>query len=432
MLDRPLDGFETLFRVAGHVVRLNVLVAARVRGPLDAKVLRGALDAVQRSQPMLRARVVDAPEGPRWAEGVPALPLDVVPRPGREAWVAVAERALDRRFDLAAGPLAAATLLQGEEGEHDVLVVFHHLIGDAGSSVPLMRDLLTAAAALAHGQAPALPLHAPQPSIRDLSPLPPGSSAARKAARRELLRMLLGAFHPPAALRPDAQAAHGERRTRIVPRGLVSAVTARLAARCRAEGTTVTGALGAALAIALAEERGAPSRFEVGIPVNMRPQAKVLDPEAFGFYALSVVAQPLARPGDALWPLAREVRGAIEAEIARGAPWGLLALVEANRQRTLQQGRAQAERRTERKRGTIALTNLGRVEAPQTLGPIEWETFHFAVSTDGAGVGIVLTATTFRGALRLNLVHPVPLVAPPRGDRIAERVVALLLDAAGS
>ncbi|AZQ32224.1 amino acid adenylation domain-containing protein [Streptomyces cyaneochromogenes] len=142
-----LHGFE------GPSATYNIPVALRLSGVLDEAALRLALaDVVARHESL---RTVFAED----AEGSHQVVLDA-DRAGAELTVVDTDagrleeelgRAARTVFDLAVDLPLRASLLRLDEDEHVLVVVVHHIAGDAWSMGPLARDLTAAYASRASG-----------------------------------------------------------------------------------------------------------------------------------------------------------------------------------------------------------------------------------------------------------------------------------------
>lgn len=429
-MDRPLDGFELVYYAASSVARINGNGIARVRGPLQPALLRPALDALQRRHPMLGVRIVERQGVPHWTSiGTPPIPLDVEPRRGPDHWKDAVDRLLNDRFDLARGPLLRCVVLHGQDGVHDIILAFHHIIGDGMSTISAFDDLLRAHARLAAGQDPGLEPLPEVPPLRDLSPMPVRGLRGRLVVLREVLHLLnLFRKAKPQVLRWDARVPREQRHSRLISHVVPLAEAEAIAARSRKEGTTITGALTAALLWALAEDVGGPSPTVMcSIPANLRPHLKAIPPPAFGYYAWGFGTIQNFAPAQRFWDVARAVRQDVDRELARGGLWRSLAILEWQGPRTLKQGPEKLLRSLDQS-GANSVSNVGRVQLAQH-GNLVWEDLQFWGSADGAGAGIGLVATTIGDHMTLNFVHPEPLVAAARGDRIAARTLALLREA---
>jgi amino acid adenylation domain-containing protein len=142
----------------------NLPNAVRIHGPLDAAVLQRALDEIVRRHEALRS-VFPTVEGrpvqralPHTALHLPLEDLSALPPLAREA--ALRERVLaesQRPFDLAAGPVFRPALLRLGDDDHALLLMMHHVSGDAWSNGVLFREMGALYEAFAAGRPSPLP-----------------------------------------------------------------------------------------------------------------------------------------------------------------------------------------------------------------------------------------------------------------------------------
>ncbi|MFL6333082.1 MAG: condensation domain-containing protein, partial [Pyrinomonadaceae bacterium] len=133
-----------LHRIAPDSAAYNVAAAARVRGPLDATVLRDAFRALAERHPSLRTTFEARDGSPvqllSETGEVSFEQLDASGLAEAEWRELLAERA-QRPFDLAAGPLLRVGLLERAADEHILLLVAHHIVIDFWSLAILLREL---------------------------------------------------------------------------------------------------------------------------------------------------------------------------------------------------------------------------------------------------------------------------------------------------
>ncbi|SEH04138.1 amino acid adenylation domain-containing protein, partial [Nonomuraea solani] len=142
-----------------HGGSYNIPAAVRLTGRLDRDALRGALADLVARHETLRTVYPDSAEGP-WQQVLAA----------GQAQAGLAERDVDagqlagvladaaaRPFDLTRDPPLRATLFTLSATEHVLLVVLHHIAGDALSMPPFWRDLATAYRARLTGGEPGWP-----------------------------------------------------------------------------------------------------------------------------------------------------------------------------------------------------------------------------------------------------------------------------------
>ncbi|HET8643043.1 MAG TPA: amino acid adenylation domain-containing protein, partial [Pseudonocardiaceae bacterium] len=138
----------------------NLPFAYRLRGPLDVRALRGAIDELVGRHEALRTAVVTV--GGRATQVVvpPAaveLRIEVAPDgPDAGAELARLLRQEARRpFDLGAPPLLRALLVRAGPDDHVLLITTHHIVSDGWSQAVVDREL---AAAYAGEPLPDLPV----------------------------------------------------------------------------------------------------------------------------------------------------------------------------------------------------------------------------------------------------------------------------------
>lgn len=410
-VERPLDGLERLFWLLGRAAVFNIVASARLEGPLAAEDLRRALDAAQRRHPLLGARIALREHGPVFTAGAGPIPLRVEPLGPGEAWMRAMEEELHAPFS-DDGPLARGTLLQGADS-HVLLVAFHHAIGDGFAAWSLLTDLVR----VASGQHAALP------------PLPPLPGMAQMLPARDFGLPMPPPAAPPARLPQDDDVTPGERRTRLLQRHIEAEQLEALAARARAEGTTVQGALAAAMLQAAALEAGG-KRATLGLnsPLNLRDRLTQPVGAAFGLFAFAPPLFLEADPAAPLWGLAREVRARLRALAETDAALAVLAQLEVRVPREANAAQAMPGRIAAQPPVAVGVTNLGRVP-PAPAGPLRVRSFDCAASLELAGASVVVYAATFEGRLALTFMHPEPVVGRARAARIADQVVARLLGA---
>ncbi|MFE0152287.1 amino acid adenylation domain-containing protein [Nonomuraea sp. NPDC059007] len=140
-----------LDRLAGGDSSYTMVVAARLRGPLDVTALTRALGELAARHESLRTVFPEVGETPM-AEVRLAVPVDLEVVETDEAGLAglISARA-DASFDLARGPLFRASLLRLAPADQVLVMTMHHLIGDAWSvervMFPQLDELYTAFAA---------------------------------------------------------------------------------------------------------------------------------------------------------------------------------------------------------------------------------------------------------------------------------------------
>ncbi|HEV7516277.1 MAG TPA: amino acid adenylation domain-containing protein, partial [Thermoanaerobaculia bacterium] len=258
----------------------NIPMAFRLRGGLDAEVLKASLKGIVARHEALRTtfRVEEGKPGqvisPSSEVALPVVDLRALPHGVRPTQaLRLAGEEARRPFDLARGPLLRAGLLVLGEADQVVLLSMHHIVSDAWSMDILVRELGAFYGALSRGLLPSLP------------PLPVQYADFAGWQRRwlsgEVLeaelsywRSQLGGAPPALELptdrsRPAVQTWRGATRPLSLPSGL----GAELRALSRRQGTTLFMTLLAGFQALLHRYTGQ-EKIAVGTPIAGRTQVQ--------------------------------------------------------------------------------------------------------------------------------------------------------------
>jgi hypothetical protein len=303
---RPLGAVEQAFWLKDQCTPYHFAVCAEIEGATTIAAWRSALAMVQRRHPHFSVRIDVDSSGVSWffpAKDV-ALPLRVV-MSDNPRWEAEMARELAIPFESRQAPLVRAVLLFRPYRSFLVLVAYHS-IADTKSLVFAIRDALQAL------------------SGQQLDPLPPIGP----------LDTMLQPFQAPAGASDQATfaaagplEAYRDRDTAVpVIKALVMApkLTDRLRQRCRAEGTTVHGALVAASVEAgrHLSDRLKGSTITVGSVVDVRTAVGGDEHVALLSGGGSIAVEP---PMQDFWDIARFARHSIAPMQSPVAMAGLMA-----------------------------------------------------------------------------------------------------------
>ena len=259
--------------------RYHIPFALRLAGPLDRSALEEALSDVVTRHEILRTRFAETQGVPR-QEIVPEMPrpvlgpADVDPQQLTE----VLRAAAARRFDLTADTPLRAELYRLGPQDHVLLLVLHHIAGDARSVTLLASDLSRAYATRREGSVPVvgeLPVQYADFSVWQQHWMETdgvtGPAAQIEFWTRALDRLPEVLDLPLDRSRPMVSSFHGD----TVEFRLPPALHAQVTALARSHRVTVFMVMQAALATLLTR-LGAGTDIPVGTPVSGR-EADALD-----------------------------------------------------------------------------------------------------------------------------------------------------------
>ncbi len=271
----------------------NIPTAVRLSGPLDRAALAQAITDVCVRHEALRTVFPEDDGHPRQSilepGSLPAI-LSVVEHVAGDLDEAIIAAAA-RGFDIAAEVPVRATLFAAEPHEHVLLVVQHHVAGDAWSLAPFYRDLAVAYAARCAGRMPdfsELPVQYADYALWQRELLgdesdPQSLAAGQLTFWRETLANLPAQIDLPLDRpRPAVATYAGD----LVELRLSAAIHREISALARSCGATVFMVLQAALA-ALLTKLGAGTDIPLGTPIAGRTD-EALD-DLVGFFINTLV-----------------------------------------------------------------------------------------------------------------------------------------------
>lgn len=412
---------RTIWRL-DRIASLHNVMVAEIRGALSPSALREPLRRLARRHPLLRVKVSGVEPLRFIGDGVPELAMRVVARSSDTTWQEVFDEELNRPFLPSDAPLARVVLVSGE-ARSELLITFHHLIGDGFSGVIMLRELLADAGQLASGAS--LPELAPLPERPELGALMPDE--ARGVRQLPALRRLLGrTLAGRQARKLEVAAAPPEaRRTRVSYHTLSLEQTSQLLARARAEGVTLQAVIAAALLLASAEDLALeePAPIACFHAVSLRTRLAPPVHEDVGlFVSQATTYQVVGRAMD-LWQVARGVRRELGAAIEEALFTLPMLGLFLPRWGDVQ---ARLERRMDgASPASIGVTNLGRIQVPEQYGPLRLERLQAAPGL-GLAAQLLVYSSTFGGRLTCNLMYSEPRVSAPRARQLHDRLLGRL------
>jgi hypothetical protein len=230
-LVRPLGYCERFFYLYSLAFPVHFCLVAQIEGALDSTRLAAALEQVRNRHSALRVCIVDDAEmGPAFFRTDNPIELHSASAETAADWRRVVERELSLPFGTFPGPLMRATALWASDGTA-IILTFHHAIVDALSGTRILHDVMRALAGQSLEVLPPLP-----PVEKMIAGFVPHSIVVREGTSRHDISQAYDraaqGFEKFAANLAIAEWDQEE--------------TARLLRSCKANGTTVHGAICAA------------------------------------------------------------------------------------------------------------------------------------------------------------------------------------------
>jgi NRPS condensation-like uncharacterized protein len=400
---RSLGSLEHLFWLSDQHHFVHFAVTALISGRTSPRDWRRALDRLQKRHPILSVCVDGEPDSVpsfRQADATP-IPLRIVEDEPELRWEAEVGKELATPFNPSRAPLIRAVLIRGARDAAFMLVA-HHSIADGLSLAYAIRDTLDA---LAGRSLPPLPWLPSQDDMMNVSDsLVDGQEQDQAGAPM------------PAVYRPHDNARPTVKGLRLSP-GLTSSIRDR----ARREGTTVHGALCAALVLASREVFAAWREIPLRIfsPINARP---LLDAgESCGVF-LGATTSVFDRQATDFWDIARDAR----IDVAANKTSEKIAAQLSEFRRAVGNGAevaTVAEFVAKVFASEVLLTNLGSLSFDRQFGPVTLKAmFGPAVLTGFEGHQTIGVATVNGALCLLHISH-----TPPEG--LLEKIQSVLAQA---
>src|SRR5216683_4451046 len=393
---RSLGSLEHLFWLFDQNSFVHLAVTALISGETSARDWRRALDRLQKRHPILSVCIGGEPGSVpsfRRVDATP-IPLRIVEDEPEPRWEAEVGTELATPFDPSQAPLIRAVLIHGARDAAFMLVA-HHSIADGLSLAYAIRDTLDALAGR---------------SLRPLPWLPSQDDMMQDDMMNVSDSLADGQEQDQAeAPTPAVYRRHDNARPTVKGLRLSPGLTSSVRDRARQEGTTVHGALCAALVLASREVFAAWREIPLRIlsPINARP---LLDAgESCGDF-LGATTSVFDRHAMDFWDIARDARIGVA---ANQTSENIAAQLSAFRQ-VVGNG---AEVPTVAEFGAkvfaseVMLTNLGSLSFDRQFGPVTLKAmFGPAVLTGFEGYQTIGVATVNGALCLLHTSH-----TPPEG-----------------
>jgi NRPS condensation-like uncharacterized protein len=424
---RRLGLVENLFATLHSMGAMLYVNIASIEGVISLDVLRSALDLLQQRHPLLQVHLQESDEGFVFcSDGTSIIPLRTIDRQHEQQWIEIAEDELLQKFSGELEPLCRMTLLQESEknGRNELIVTFHHAIADGIAALHFVNELLSYYQQLAEG----LPI-SPMESL----PLLPSLDQLLKQCLSDLditklTQLTPSQTSPSPTLLIEQTAPVSDRRTHLIPREFDRALTSQIKSRCRAEQTTVHGALCAAMILACVRQLSLKEQVLVscGSNVNLRAFCfPALEPHHLGCFVSNITTTHHAKSNTHFWELARECQYNIHQLITHKVPHFQVSNAELLNKYQVS-FLAQLADRNMGRNTTTHVSNLGQFDFPKSYGSIRLTSFHFATGQTLVGTCFWLGAVTVHQKLFCTFTYTEPLISMKTAETLADSMITVL------
>ncbi|TQX82723.1 MULTISPECIES: phthiocerol/phthiodiolone dimycocerosyl transferase family protein [Rhizobium] len=389
---RPMGAQERLLYLYSRRHHRHFCLVGEISGCFGFLELGAALYKAQMRHPHLWYAVEDDDDGPHFIEHIRPAPLETREPKGRDGWRGTVEAELARPFDPWVAPLlrVAVVQAQSESRRFYVVLTFHHAIADGLSGVALLNDIVSSLNGNELVVAPR------RPSVEDLVRCSENKQPGDATGRSVQDCAAVGRVRSQSLWRPFS----GDR-PQITSASLDRNTTNALIENSRKHGTTVNGALSAALAMANAGNHPTGS-YSILSPINIRPLANV-DPNEVGLFVSVAIVEQRLDLLTSFWDTARSYSDAVskmrtKENILRNM-WRLESSLPQMATTNVACGLA---------RGYDAvISNLGSIHAPPSGGVAKLDAVWGPLVLGRIKNERMIGAATLQGSLRLTEARPI-------------------------
>ncbi|MBW4511565.1 MAG: hypothetical protein KME64_34440 [Scytonematopsis contorta HA4267-MV1] len=341
----------------------NVTLSATIIGSFTIDLLTEALAWLQQRHSRLRVKIVTNNQNqPQFSFiNVPPIPLRIIERQGEKHWCQEMVKELSHPLNWNKEPLLRVLLLHSPD-VCNLIITFHHCIGDGLSGAYLIRDILQF-------------IGEPDKPRELLPDLPPVDEIIPDI-KKDVVSNLNELIDTKSIFATNYQNNQSKNTSETLAIGLFdwtlsSEETTKLLACCRVEKTSVHGALCAAFLLAIAHEFKSSNEIilRCHTPVNIRNYLTTSVNENLGEYITRPVTTHRLSQKTDFWDLAREVKYKLNQLVIDGKLFDDVlkakALLSSNDNKDKETLDARPIGRID-----IVITNLGKLNIKQQFGKL--------------------------------------------------------------
>jgi NRPS condensation-like uncharacterized protein len=416
-LQRELSLSERFYWLSNQESPFNICIAVGIEGDLDPLILREALDILQKRYVFLRSSVRNPSKPYFTTEEVGHIPLRVHRLEEEDQWVGEIDNELHTPFSYESGPLMRVAYLKGFE-KSELLVSTDHLITDGLACIHLIEELLQIVDGL-NQQSPILshPSSIIQQPLEFFIP----ESINFSTTSSPVLSVDNASAHTVPGRMGDPEG------TGLLFSSLSQEETSRLMVACRDNGTTVQGALFAAMILVMQRETQL-QKIAYECPANLRGFLQPALPlTELGSHIGILYFEAHFEREKGFWDLAREAKSQLHAhlneDLVRKTIEGIERIMpDCNSYGALKEAKKWSK-------PLVGVSNLGRINLRSEYGSFKVGSVRPCVSLHGNFYNehnLYMTACTFKSSIYFSFLFPKALMLSDKAKTITDSVVDLL------
>lgn len=405
---------------------LNVATVIKVCGTLSIDTICSALELLQKRHPFLQVNIVNCEDGLYFSHKKNRrIPLRVVKKNKDLRWQEILEEELNCQIDSQHNCLLRVTYITSSENNiSELIFLINHAICDGVSFLNLCHTFLKYCEQIIKGKEVKIKSLTMMPTVESLLPIKNNLSLKSKRLFSIINLILNQVIKKPHLLKKEISCPVSQQNTLSIHRSLRRSKTLQLIQICKQEKTTVTGALNAAMLMALKNNiilTNKTNNIYINgvIPINLRKliQSELAAPENLGFLVGSPLISFYLPQSKSFWDLARESRQKIEFFLQKERPFQSLFLAKE---------RINLAKQKKEFPASFILSNLGKINLKETYGNLELHEVRTTTSLRGYNPVIMSHFTTFRDSLHITFSYANPLISSQKVEKIMDCFISII------
>ena len=414
-LERQLGFWETV-RQNTHLKQFGtsqIAIVAKIKGPLTGSIIEKSLRFLFEQQPLLRARIVKKNNAYLFEidRDFADIPFKVIERRAEGLWKKIIEQELS--FPPPTHKYMWKAIFihgnEGEAGQHELLLFFHHAIADGHSACHAIKNVLKYCEQYAEGIVPSM------------SPLPL-YDCVEKMLQKPLswddYAHQLQNYHPIPQEENWHYVSYEPVGQRVTSSYFVKASYQRLQEQCRKEGVSINSAIAAGLIYCGTKKKIHKGPISILSLVDLRKYCKpALTSDYLGCYVTGILTKHVLKDlnPSAFWNLAREYQSEFYESITKVGftPYEFLPK-KVKKFSISDPSGVLAEQQNIKNEGTYSvdfcLTNKGVIDIPQKYGSLDLEQLYLSTSRQAGAIACIVSVVSFPETMFFSFSYADPLL----------------------
>lgn len=426
--NRKLLSNEKAFEIINRRADLsNIVTISRVKGSLNAEIIRQALDIIQHEYPRLNSRIIGDFDNLFFESGVSKIPLRIEEKEYVEQYQEIVLQELNQKMQSAQELIRTVLVTISNDNDVSYLITTtHHAISDGLSCVKLHSRIFKYYQKIASGEMiDKINIYPPLPPFTELLPARIQGLRSKLKVFIFLLKSRIESIkYKPQIFKMEKDVPFNERYCGIIQKKLNNQETTQLKELCKSNNTTVHSALCTAMLLVYAKKLADFKKMNIQlkcqstVDLRRRIQPAISD-EFIGTFTSGINTFHNINKNTSFWNLAREIKRKINMNLKKDDIFSKLFMFDKDFSCLLDNKQSS---------GSVYISNIGQVSIPKNYGNFELEEISFIFATKFR-VCPNVSVSTFQNTMILNFPYIEPCISKKTIEDFANNVISVIIEA---